>query len=78
MQGNEGKIQDDKKELMTCFEGLIEEIKDLNFNEFKNYLNKGIEDQGELEKLREKDKDLQKEIKDITTKQANAQDEFAQ
>ncbi len=62
-EGNHKKIKNDKAELILVIEQLLKESRDLSYNQFKNDIKFGLEQQGEYERLRNLDKELNTEIK---------------
>jgi hypothetical protein len=56
VQGNQQKIKRDKNELTHCCEKLLFELKDLGYGNFKQFINDELEKQGELERLRDTEK----------------------
>ena len=63
VDGNQRKIKADKANLMYFMENAINEVKDLSYQKFKNDINKGLDDQGEFDRLRNREKELNQEIK---------------
>lgn len=62
---------------MYFIEVAINEIKDLSFHKFKNDIREGLDAQGEFDRLRNKEKDLNQEIKRLNEDFKKAQDDYA-
>mmetsp|Transcript_32276 Transcript_32276/g.31566 ORF Transcript_32276/g.31566 Transcript_32276/m.31566 type:complete len:105 (-) Transcript_32276:497-811(-) len=62
---------------MYFLEMAISEVKDLSYSQFKNNVNEGINEQGEFDRLRNKEKDLNRQIKDLVEELKRQQDEDA-
>lgn len=78
VKGNQEKIIKDQDDLVGLFGGLMEEIQELTYTDFKTTIQTGLDEQGQLGKLREQEKNLQNEIREIQQRYTTAQDEFAQ
>jgi len=65
VEGNQKKIKNDKAELMYYLEVAISEIRDLSYSQFKNNVRAGLDAQGEFDRLRNKEKELNMEIKKL-------------
>jgi len=72
------KIKGDKNDLIHLLEKLMFEIRDLSYGQFKQDVKKGIEDQGEFDLLRNQERKLNLEIKQINEDMKKAQDSYAQ
>lgn len=62
---------------MNHIEDLLSEMRDLSYTQFQKVINKGLDEQGEFEKLRNEEKELNYEIKRLTEDFKKAQDESA-
>lgn len=51
---------------MNHIEDLLSEMRDLSYQQFQKVINKGLDDQGEFDKLRNEEKELNYEIKKLT------------
>ena len=76
--GNQKLIKGYKSELSDQIEELMVEMAEQqSFNNFKTQVDKGLEKQGEFDKLKILDRDLNHEIKKINDDLKKKQDEFA-
>jgi lipoate-protein ligase A len=74
VEGNQKKI---KQDLIVFVESLMAEMRDLSYSQFKNDIRAGLDAQGEFERLRNAEKELNIEIKDLNESFKKAQDEYA-
>lgn len=58
VDGNQRKIKQDKYDLIHFIEELNAELRDLSFAKFKGDIRAGLEEQGQFEKLRNEEKQL--------------------
>jgi hypothetical protein len=58
-------------------EDLLSESRDLSYSQFQKLIHKGLDDQGEFDRLRNEEKELNYEIKRLTEDFKKAQDETA-
>ena len=66
VDGNQRKIKLDKNELILWLEKLCGEMRDqLSYSDFKGEIGRGLDAQGEFERLRKQEKDLNLEIKSL-------------
>jgi hypothetical protein len=72
VEGNQKKIKQDKTDLTYQLEALMMEMRDLSYSQFKGDIKQGLDAQGEFERLRNLEKDLNTEIKDINEKYKQA------
>lgn len=77
VEGNQKKIKGDKYELVHYLELLNAEMRELSYAQFKADIRAGLEAQGEFERLRNEEKNLNIEIKRLSEESKRAQDEFA-
>jgi len=63
VEGNQKKIKSDKTDLMYFVEVAINEIKELSYSQFKADVRAGLDAQGEFDRLRNREKELNLEIK---------------
>ena len=77
MEGNQKKIKQDKVDLMVFVEQLMSEMRELSYSQFKNDIRAGLDAQGEFDRLRNQEKDLNMEIKKLNEDFKKAQDEYA-
>jgi hypothetical protein len=76
--GNQKLIKGYKGELVLMMGELMGEMaENQQYSDFKNAIDSGIEKQGEFEKLKKLDRDLNNEIKKINEDLKKKQDEFA-
>lgn len=76
--GNQKLIKGYKMDLSAQIEDLMVEMaENQSFATFKNQVDKGLEKQGEFDKLKVLDRDLNNEIKKINDDLKKKQDEFA-
>jgi hypothetical protein len=67
VDGNQRKIKGDKVDLMHAVEQAMAEMREqLSFSHFKTETKHGLEMQGEFDRLRNKEKELNLEIKKLT------------
>lgn len=62
---------------MYALENLMAEMRDLQYSQFKQDIKAGLDAQGEFERLRKQEKDLNLEIKHLNEMFKKAQDEYA-
>ena len=76
--GNQKLIKGYKNDLAAMTEELMDEMaENQQYSNFKNGVDKGLEKQGEFDKLKVLDRDLNNEIKKINEDLKKKQDEFA-
>ena len=76
--GNQKLIKGYKNDLAAMTEELMDEMaENQQYSNFKNGVDKGLEKQGEFDKLKVLDRDLNYEIKKINEDLKKKQDEFA-
>lgn len=63
VDGNQKKIKTDKYDLIHFLEQLNAELRDLSYAQFKAEIKAGLDAQGEFDRLRNEEKDLNQEIK---------------
>lgn len=62
---------------MYFMEAAINEIKELSYSQFKINVKTGLDSQGEFDKLRNREKELNLEIKKLNEDFKKAQDDYA-
>ncbi|CDW81373.1 leucine rich repeat family protein [Stylonychia lemnae] len=77
VEGNQRKIKQDKQHLVYFLENLINEMRDLSYSQFKAEIKAGLDEQGEFERLRKQEKELNQEIKKLNEDFKKAQDDYA-
>jgi cell division protein FtsB len=65
VEGNQRKIKQDKYELIHFLELLNSEMRELSYTQFKQDIRAGLEAQGEFDRLRNEEKNLNIEIKKL-------------
>jgi len=63
VDGNQKKIKTDKYDLIEKLEQLNAELRELSFSQYRTDIKNGLEAQGEFDRLRVEEKDLNQEIK---------------
>lgn len=77
VDGNQRKIKQDKVDLMVFLEQLNAEMRELSYAQFKGDIKAGLDAQGEFERLRTDEKDLNQQIKRLNEDFKRAQDDYA-
>jgi hypothetical protein len=77
VDGNQKKIKQDKNDLIEKLEQLNAELRELSFGQFRSDIRAGLDSQGEFDRLRNDEKDLNHEIKRLNDDFKRAQDEYA-
>ena len=77
VDGNQKKIKEDKYDLINYMEQLNAELRELSFSQFRGDIRAGLDAQGEFDRLRFEEKDLNTEIKNLNEKYKREQDDFA-
>lgn len=77
VEGNQRKIKQDKYELIHFLELLNAEMRELSYAQFRADVKAGLDAQGEFERLRNEEKNLNIEIKRLNEEFKRAQDEYA-
>lgn len=67
----------DKNELIHYLEMLNAEMRELSYSQFKSDIKQGLDAQGEFDRLRNYEKELNLEIKKLNEDFKKAQDEYA-